>query len=445
MMKKKLLSFLCIGCVACAFTACSDDDRSEVIDPVDNGKVDRVEDALVSFSINQASPGSYAAGPNIDPATEAESVISKNVKVFIFDEDMIFEKSEDLSLTRQGTSNVWNSQSFMMSKGPKYFYVFANTPSAMADPGLGGLRSNFEKTILGTGSYAGYTAAAMSAANNFTMGTLQVKQDVVTGIDETTPQTISLEIGRLTAKVTLNNRETPAIELGEGIKGTFHFAEGEFRLLNESNNFYCIPQTSNGFNVAGSQTYSPYFDAYAASNYMVNPSWSSSNVKTVASSLYTLENTNNVPLNKSGTSVEIKYVYTPDESETYDVNNPTQNVQLSKGQSFWIGVNAAGEKIIFNDDPVANNVTGIVDSYEYVNGEVYYIVPIADKTETTASLKYAVLRNHSYRLTVNTISRLGNYEPGDIPDPELPIDDDALIDVEITVLPWFKIEQDVDL
>ncbi|MCD7937915.1 MAG: Mfa1 family fimbria major subunit [Tannerellaceae bacterium] len=443
MMKKSFLNLLCIGCIACAFTACSDDDKSDVVDPGVT-PVDREEDTAIQFRVSQANPGTYSYQGDEYGASDAESAIGSTVAVYIFDDDGIFEKSANLSVS--GSNNNYLSDPLQISSGNKYIYVFANmgnTGGAVLPNATGMYRTNFEKEVVTA------TLATMTTPNSFYIGTLEPEiKSVPTGGTTASPVTVSVEVGRLAAKVKLLES---TITVNDRIEGEFEFDEAQYRLINESKSQYLVGQPSKRIISSGNIMTSPHFtDTYPSSNIDGSAAWRG--FIAVADSFYTKENTHSTPLNGTATSVQYKVKYVPDDKELYGLDGKS-GAALDASGTFWrvrIGSAAANEYYLLNEDPGSRtsipelgDIVGSAEKYE--DGYAYYIIPIADNRESDPAAKYSVIRNHYYEMTIRSINRLGKGDPDDITEPEIPIGEDTVIVVDITVLPWFYIEQVVDL
>lgn len=92
----------------------------------------------------------------------------------------------------------------------------------------------------------------------------------------------------------------------------------------------------------------------------------------------------------------------------------------------------------------------------YKGGKMFYNIPIEhlfeDGTEAIAEGEYGVVRNHYYKLTVTSLNKLGNgvWNPGtgELPIiPENPEDPDEYyqVGVQINILSWRVVSQDVEL
>lgn len=125
--------------------------------------------------------------------------------------------------------------------------------------------------------------------------------------------------------------------------------------------------------------------------------------------------------------------------------------------------NGEGKFVAFTDDQLTALIYSYVEAARHFNkGAMYYAIPVQhnqgktyvtdrikvdkDRTEPYAVGDFGVVRNHWYRLKVNTIGSIGipvdNPDQPIIPDPE----NDYYIAIEIVVLPWHIIDNgEVDL
>ncbi|MGN8796580.1 Mfa1 family fimbria major subunit [Segatella copri] len=81
-------------------------------------------------------------------------------------------------------------------------------------------------------------------------------------------------------------------------------------------------------------------------------------------------------------------------------------------------------------------------------GMTYYYTPIRHLAETTNKWGYyGVVRNHSYRITINTISGFGTpvYNPEEFIVPVIPKDTETFLAARINVLSWRVVPSSVDL
>ena len=81
-------------------------------------------------------------------------------------------------------------------------------------------------------------------------------------------------------------------------------------------------------------------------------------------------------------------------------------------------------------------------------GMTYYYTPIRHLAQNKTEMGYyGVVRNHSYRITINTISGFGTpvYNPAEIIVPVIPKDTETFLAARINVLSWRVVPSSVDL
>lgn len=82
------------------------------------------------------------------------------------------------------------------------------------------------------------------------------------------------------------------------------------------------------------------------------------------------------------------------------------------------------------------------------DGMTYYYTPIRHLAQNKAEMGYyGVVRNHSYRITINTMSGFGTpvYNPDEVIDPVIPKDTETYLAARINVLSWRVVPSSVDL
>ena len=82
------------------------------------------------------------------------------------------------------------------------------------------------------------------------------------------------------------------------------------------------------------------------------------------------------------------------------------------------------------------------------DGMTYYYTPIRHLAQKKTEMGYyGVVRNHSYRITINTISGFGTpvYNPDEIIVPVIPKDTETFLAARINVLSWRVVTSNVDL
>lgn len=82
------------------------------------------------------------------------------------------------------------------------------------------------------------------------------------------------------------------------------------------------------------------------------------------------------------------------------------------------------------------------------DGMTYYYTPIRHLAQNKTEMGYyGVVRNHSYRITINTMSGFGTpvYSPDEVIDPVIPKDTETYLAARINVLSWRVVPSSVDL
>ena len=82
------------------------------------------------------------------------------------------------------------------------------------------------------------------------------------------------------------------------------------------------------------------------------------------------------------------------------------------------------------------------------DGMTYYYTPIRHLAQNKTEMGYyGVVRNHSYRITINTMSGFGTpvYDPDEVIDPVIPKDTETYLAARINVLSWRVVPSSVDL
>ena len=97
--------------------------------------------------------------------------------------------------------------------------------------------------------------------------------------------------------------------------------------------------------------------------------------------------------------------------------------------------------------PVANAVAEFGDVQYWNGGKTYYYTPITHRT-VNSDKYYGVVRNHWYKVDINSISGYGTpvSNPGQaIEIPEKPVDDNSYLAADVVILEWAIVNNEVDL
>jgi len=397
----------------------------------------KVANAVIDFRIKPSGLQTYASSSEED-GTARENQIGNTIDYYIFDAEGYFEESGTLSITLEG--GRYRSDKLVISTGEKYFYIFANKPANLfTEPAANSPRATFEKQLANAS-----LAELFNSHGSIAMGTLIGSKTTITGNGtEQAPESVELTIGRMVAKVALVD-EQPVLK--GNLKGKLVYNKTKYRIINAPKNIFLIGQWVGPFKTIGSQVISPHYYSYSLNDFTSNAGGAPSIGPETA--FYAMENTNEIPRNETASCFQIAYQYIPDASEVYKVSDPGKTGGLLTDNNFWVAEFRNGAKLIYDDNPydITHPDYGeVIKAYLYQYGECFYIIPIEDDTEATASLRYAVIRNHFYRLKVNSISGLGYHKSDTLPNPTEPVTIMQGIDFKVYVKNWENIDLEVQL
>ena len=100
------------------------------------------------------------------------------------------------------------------------------------------------------------------------------------------------------------------------------------------------------------------------------------------------------------------------------------------------------------DDNSVNVILGGVEpALLYKGGQTYYYTDIKHLPSTVDATQYGVVRNHVYKVNINSISGFGTpvYDGDTMFDPETPADIKTFISAEVRILSWRVVEHGYDL
>ena len=157
-------------------------------------------------------------------------------------------------------------------------------------------------------------------------------------------------------------------------------------------------------------------------------------------------------MKRSGTSItaeQIKIVRSKDVSES-DLEKKSHTYYRVKF-ALADGVETSGWADS-EDNPVTPSevLDGVTEAKAWVNGMAYYVVDIEHfkKNSSDVNPVYAVIRNHSYQINVQSVVGLGTpviNDEDDIPTPVKPEDTETYIAAKINVLAWKTVSNNVVL
>lgn len=405
-----------------------------------------------SFSVSLLNQSTRAAS-NDPNAVETETKIS-DLYIYIFNGGVLETKGKiTLGVDNKGTSAL------ATTTGTKTIYA---VPNYSAKGAIGSLQSDFEKQLIAATDIAeenGFFMAGKTEATLTKRTEEEAKQEA---------NLIQISVARGAAKVQMQfgtnvpvkpvvnatvtnarftlaqqNSHTYLAKLVDGVSPKGKKAEQEDK---ENDGTYDhlmkLPTTDDEFKWINAGT--TYQNTYATSKYLAenvneNP--------TTGNTSYVLVSLQVTPLAKAnGDGNVIETPLTP--GTTFYV---LAKEEVSSGK---ITFASKDDKILYFEQETDANTYKTVDQsvadykvLKYTNGISYYRLNIRDIRKTNLTEKYAVNRNHYYKVNITEISNLGfNTAAGTIPtDPTTPLETQTYISADITIEAWTVVDMNEPL
>ncbi len=449
---------------------CSAEEHGIVPPPVDTPDGEKTV-AQLRLENTYEQMETRAADTDTEGPTDAERKIVKPLNILVFKDNGSFER-EYLDMDTIPV-NPWpgttQTDTFTITSGRKFFYIFSGVhtdlQSFIPNETNNKNRLNYEKTELTNlfGTAAGQPDIPILASPNFLNATLWWDTiTVAAGGTKDNPREIEREIGRVAAKVKLQDVNKGSASLMKGDFLNPHFRLGavptKCYLVGQYEGTIKPPKAGHGQVIsavhnegwedpanAGQQN--PLFRNYAVASYK--------DVSSADNFFYAVENTT-APDVAAGTNdlyygntthVRLRTKYVPEASEiTSTINFPAQSAGLSLSGDFWtIYVNGVRYLVDANPDPAVTQGSKVpapdagTEVNYYVTGLNYHKFVIRDRRETLPEKQCCVLRNHYYEIEVTDISDLG--DPDDTVKPWIPVEQETDLIIRIKVIDWSKITQ----
>lgn len=463
-MKTKFMYLAMAVLTAAMFTGCVNE-----IDEVDGPGNEEGKETYFSLKIFAPTGSATTRGATEDEGgTPVENyLVPANLKMYVFNTAGTFESqftNSDFDFQDAG-NGVWKAQNAVkMMSGDKFVYIF-NDPKGLVTPPVNlSNRVAFEKQEIPVGitgnNPENLTDSIDQTTGEFFMGTLWGKKiNIASGHTKDNPGTLSTDIGRVGAKINLRSIKKGVSTL----KGDF--SEATYRLRTVPNTINLVGQWTNPgtgkvpgeINAHGIRVFSWAHDFFYNADDDENITgkyedyaWDTEHDLTVDGNanykpFYTVENTNKIAKAGTSTYIQIRIKYTPHKEEVYtDGGVLIPDASTVPATYYTYEVNGT-RKIFDKENPLDVPGIDLTSGLKYTDGIMYYLIYIRDKMEedTDEELYYRVLRNHFYDITVSNITQLGRTDEKVDPweEPEKP----TYMNVEINILKWSKVSDDLDL
>ena len=444
-MRSTILSVLAIATLA----SCSSDDNNLDI-PVSGEKT------FAGFTIQVKDANTRAAGGD-DHADAVEQKVN-GAKLFIFNGGVL-ETIGDVTidpLTNEGTTAL------ATTTGNKLVYAVVNANTDMKMP-VGSTLDAFKAKAVAA------TSDVIAKSDNFVMIGKQAhllgQKTAAEAIE--VANLVQIDASRAAAKVVMQYDDAK-VKINPVVKGLF--ADANFR-LDQSNTNMFLPREAYELSPmgltadqkdllpalptpAGEGTYD-HLQAVVVDGNTGFKAAAAAWDFTYAKSFYTAENINELPTTGNTTFTLVRLKYTPDASVIKGVDKGLVGgtfyaVKTTLG-AWEIYANQAEADAAQLAAPYTNGAgVNVVTAKVYTAGQCFYRLNLRDVTKTVLNEKYAVLRNHIYKINITEVNGIGGNSPID-PDvilpvkPETPLETETHISAEITVLNWIPVEMNEPL
>ncbi len=406
-----------------------------------------------SFSVSLLNQSTRAA--STDPNAVATETKISDLNIYIFNGGVLETKGKiTLNTDNKGTTAL------ATTTGTKTIYAVANY-SAKGD--IGSLQSDFEKQLIAATDIAeenGFFMAGKTEATLTKQTEEEAKQDA---------KLIKISVARGAAKVQMQFGDNVPVK--PVVNATV--ADAKFTLAQQNSQMYLAKLTAGEFSPKGKTAEQTDADNDGTYDHLTKLPTTDNELKwinagttyqnTYATSKYLAENVNEAPTTGNTSYVLVSLQVTP--QATADATGNVTATPLVAGTTFYVLAKkelASGKitfalkdnKILYFEQETDANTYKTVDQsvadykvLKYTNGISYYRLNIRDIRKTNLTEKYAVNRNHYYKVNITEISNLGfNTAAGTIPtDPTTPLETQTYISADITIEAWTVVDMNEPL
>jgi hypothetical protein len=407
-----------------------------------------------SFSVSLLNQSTRATSNDPNAVTEETKI--HDLYIYIFNGGVLETKGKiTLNTDNKGTTAL------ATTTGTKTIYAVANYNNAQG--AIGSLQSDFEKQLIAATDIAEENGFFMAGK---TEATLTERTE-----DEATQDAnlIKISVARGAAKVQM--QFVANVPVKPVVNATV--ADAKFTLAQQNSQMYLAKLTAGEFSPSGTTAEQKDDDRDGTYDHLtklpttdVEFKWinaATTYQNTYANSKYLAENVNETPTTGNTSYVLVSLQVTP--QATADATGNVTQTPLTPGTTFYVLAkkDATSGKITFatkddkilyfeqNADATTYKGTQVnLNDYEvleYTNGISYYRLNIRDIRKTALTEKYAVNRNHYYKVNITEISNLGfNTATGTIPtDPTTPLETQTYISADITIETWTVVDMNEPL
>lgn len=406
-----------------------------------------------SFSVSLLNQSTRAT--STDPNAVAEEIKISDLYIYIFNGGVLETKGKiTLNTDNKGTTAL------ATTTGTKTIYA---VPNYDAKGDIGSLQSDFEKQLIAATDIAEENGFFMAGKTEATL----TEKTQVQAIEEA--NLIKISVARGAAKVQMQFGTNVPVK--PVVNATV--ANAKFTLAQQNSQTYLAKLIAGEFSHKGKTAEQEDDDQDGTYDHLTKLPTTDDELKWINAvttydnafdnSKYLAENVNENPTTGNTSYVLVSLQVTPQTKA--DDTGAVIATPLTPGTTFYVLAKkeATSGKITFatkedkilyfeqeTDAATYKNAQVDLTTYEvlaYTNGISYYRLNIRDIRETDLTKKYAVNRNHYYKVNITEISNLGfNTAAGTIPtDPTTPLETQTFISADITIEAWTVVDMNEPL
>lgn len=407
-----------------------------------------------SFSVSLLNQSTRATSNDPNAVTEETKI--HDLYIYIFNGGVLETKGQiTLDINNKGTTAL------ATTTGTKTIYAVANYNNAKGD--IGSLQSDFEKQLIAATDIAeenGFFMAGKMEATLTERTEEEAKQEA---------NLIQISVARGAAKVQMQFGTNVPVKPVVNATVT----NARFTLAQQNSHTY-LAKLVDGVSPKGKKAEQLDDDNDGTYDHLMKLPTTDDELKwidarttyqnTYATSKYLAENVNQTPTTGNTSYVLVSLQVTPQAKA--DGTGAVIATPLMPGTTFYVLAKKepTSGKITFalkdnqilyfeqeTDATTYKTAQGtILNDYEvltYTNGISYYRLNIRDIRKTALTEKYAVNRNHYYKVNITEISNLGfNTAAGTIPtEPTTPLETQTYISADITIEAWTVVDMNEPL
>ena len=404
-----------------------------------------------SFSVSLLNQSTRATSNDPNAVTEETKI--HDLYIYIFNGGVLETKGQiNLNANNKGTSAL------ATTTGTKTIYA---VPNYNATGAIGSLQSDFEKQLI--------AATDIAEENGFFMAGKMEATLTEQNEDAAIANPIAINVARGAAKVQM--QFVANVPVKPVVNATV--TNARFTLAQQNSHTYLAKLIVNGFSSKGKRVEQTDTDRDGTYDHLTKLPTTDDELKWINAvttydnafdnSKYLAENVNENPTTGNTSYVLVSLQVTPQTKA--DDTGTVIATPLTPGTTFYVLAkkDATSGKITFatkddkilyfeqNADATTYKGTQVnLNDYEvleYTKGISYYRLNIRDIRKTALTEKYAVNRNHYYKVNITEISNLGfNTATDTIPtDPTTPLETQTYISADITIETWTVVDMNEPL